>query len=119
MGLFPIACASPMFALITESKGFLTPAWSSFSSSVTRMTRGPRTAYCIFLMHGFMLSSCNVAVGAMVVVEDARFLAKAQREALFCRLGLKLIIMMAAVLLLLLLPLWRNQSLVEVNQAIK
>jgi len=47
----------------------------------------------------------------MVVVEDARFLAKAQREALFCRPGLKLIIMMAAVLLLLLLlPLWRNQS---------
>jgi hypothetical protein len=45
----------------------------------------------------------------MVVVEDARLLAKAQREVLFCRLGLKLIIMMAAVLLLL-LPLWRNRS---------
>jgi hypothetical protein len=57
-----------------------------------------------------MLSSCNVAVGAMVVVEDARLLAKAQREVLFCRLGLKLIIMMAAVLLLLLLPLWHNRS---------
>jgi len=46
----------------------------------------------------------------MVVVEDARLLAKAQREALFCRPGLKLIIMMAAVLLLLLLPLWHNRS---------
>jgi len=46
----------------------------------------------------------------MVVVEDARLLAKAEREALFWRLGLKLIIMMAADLLLLLLPLRRNRS---------
>ena len=48
----------------------------------------------------------------MVVVEDARLLAKAEREALFWRLvGLKLIIMMAAdLLLLLLLPLRRNRS---------
>jgi len=47
----------------------------------------------------------------MVVVEDARLLARAQRGDLFWRLGLKLIIMMAAVLLLLLLlPLWRNRS---------
>ena len=28
----------------------------TFSISVARMTRGPRTAYCIFLMQGFMLS---------------------------------------------------------------
>ena len=35
-------------------------------------------------------------MGAIVVVEDARLLARAQREALFWRPGLKLIIMMAA-----------------------
>ena len=55
------------------------------------------------------LTSCNVAVGAMVVVEDARLLAMVRREAWFWRPGLKLIIMMASVLLLLLLlPLWCN-----------
>ena len=54
------------------------------------------------------LTSCNVAVGAMVVVEDARLLAMVRSEAWFWRPGLKLIIMMASELLLLLLPLLCN-----------
>ena len=99
----------------------------TFSISVARMTRGPRTAYCIFLMQGFMLSweifgenenkerkiaitSWSVAVGAMVVEEDTRVLAKVAREVLVWRPGLKLIIMMASELLLLLLPLLCNWS---------
>lgn len=38
-----------------QNKGFLTLC-NSFSISVARMTRGPRTAYSIVLMHGFKLS---------------------------------------------------------------
>ena len=89
IGLLPMAWASPILALITESKGFLAPAANSwvpnteqeaggrrqeaggrrqeaggrrrdcyitFSISVALMTRGPLTAYCIFLMQGFILS---------------------------------------------------------------
>jgi len=57
-----------------------------------------------------MFSSWSVAVGAMVVEEDTRVLAKVAREVLVWRPGLKLIIMMASelLLLLLLLPLWCN-----------
>ena len=56
------------------------------------------------------LTSWSVAVGAMVVEEDTRVLAKVAREVLVWRPGLKLIIMMASelLLLLLLLPLWCN-----------
>ena len=54
------------------------------------------------------LTSWSVAVGAMVVEEDTRVLAKVAREVLVWRPGLKLIIMMASELLLLLLPLWCN-----------
>ena len=55
------------------------------------------------------ITSWSVAVGAMVVEEDTRVLAKVAREVLVWRPGLKLIIMMASVLLLLLLlPLWCN-----------
>ena len=52
------------------------------------------------------LTSWSVAVGAMVVEEDTRVLAKVAREVLVWRPGLKLIIMMASELLLL--PLWCN-----------
>ena len=54
------------------------------------------------------LTSWSVAVGAMVVEEDTRVLAKVAREVLVWRPGLKLIIMMASELLLLLLPLLCN-----------
>ena len=47
------------------------------------------------------LTSWSVAVGAMVVEEDTRVLAKVAREVLVWRPGLKLIIMMASELLLL------------------
>ena len=53
------------------------------------------------------LTSWSVAVGAMVVEEDTRVLAKVAREVLVWRPGLKLIIMMASELLLL-LPLLCN-----------
>ena len=42
------------------------------------------------------ITSWSVAVGAMVVEEDTRVLAKVAREVLVWRPGLKLIIMMAA-----------------------
>merc|ERR1719340_595156 len=88
MGLLPMACASPMLALITLAKGFLTPAWISFSMAVALMTRGPLTAYSIFLMQGFMLSRVTVAgaVAAMLELVLERFLADTSS---FC---LKLII---------------------------
>ena len=54
------------------------------------------------------ITSWSVAVGAMVVDEDTRVLAKVAREVLVWRPGLKLIIMMAADLLLQLLPFRRS-----------
>eukprot|EP00091_Calanus_sinicus_P022927 TRINITY_DN752_c0_g1_i6.p1 TRINITY_DN752_c0_g1~~TRINITY_DN752_c0_g1_i6.p1 ORF type:complete len:115 (-),score=8.73 TRINITY_DN752_c0_g1_i6:48-392(-) len=56
-GLFPIACASPMFALITLLNGFLTPSFNSNSNAEALITSGPLTAYSIFFTHGFMFST--------------------------------------------------------------
>jgi hypothetical protein len=38
MGLFPMACASPMFALITLAKGFFTPASSSWFTKRNKLS---------------------------------------------------------------------------------
>merc|ERR1719295_321724 len=75
MGLLPMAWASPMLALITFGNGFLTPAAISFSRAVALMTRGPRTAYSIFLMEGFMLS--NLRLGWYSVMVEAAILPPA------------------------------------------
>ena len=60
MGLFPIAVS-------ISNIGFLTPSFSSFSTAGARMTRGPLTAYSIFLMQGFVLFVFSKAmVGAIL-----------------------------------------------------
>ena len=55
--------------------------------AVARMTRGPLTAYSIFLMQGFMLSRVTVAAAAMLDELVERFLTDVNN---FC---LKLIIL--------------------------
>src|SRR5271155_2511173 len=49
-----------MFALMTLVNGFLAPALNSFSISNARITNGPRTAYSIVLISGFILATVKI-----------------------------------------------------------
>ena len=53
----------------------------TFSIAVALMTRGPLTAYSIFLMQGFMLSRVTVAAVDMLVV-FGRFLRETKSRCL-------------------------------------